>query len=114
MSNNNNAKKTEEDYSAYPRIVEEIRIGPPILTKYERARIIGIRALQIAYGAPPLVDPKKVGSTDPVVIARYEVDNGILPLTIYRYKRGTTKVQAIPLRLLLEVERKVVGGKVWR
>ena len=109
-----NVNVDEEDYSAYPRVASEIRIGPPMLTKYERARIIGIRAMQIAHGAPPLVDPKVVGSTDPVAIARYEVDNGILPLTIYRYKRGTTRVQAIPLRMLLEVERRVVGSRLWR
>ena len=114
MSRENNVPEDAEDYSAYPRVVSEIRIGPPMLTKYERAKIIGIRALQIAYGAPPLVRPEVVGSTDPVAIARYEVDNGILPLTIYRYKRGTTKVQAIPLKLLLEVERRVVGSKIWR
>jgi len=103
-----------EDYSAYPQVVEEIRIGPPLLSKYERARIIGLRALQIAHGAPPLVDPAVVGSTDPVAIARYEVDNGILPLTIYRYKRGTDRVQAIPLRLLLDIEKKIIGSRIWR
>lgn len=105
---------SDSDYSAYPRIAEEIRIGPPMLSKYERARIIGLRALQIANGAPPLIDPKVVGSTDPVEIAKYEIDNGILPLTIYRYKRGTERVQAIPLRLLLEVERRIVGTRIWR
>ena len=108
------AENFSEDYSAYPRVVDEIKIGPPLLTKYERAKIIGLRALQISYGAPPLVRPELVGSLDPVIIARYEVDNGILPLTIYRYKRGTLKIQAIPLKLLLEVERKVVGNRIWR
>jgi DNA-directed RNA polymerase subunit K len=111
---NANKESSSEDYSAYPRVAKEIEIGPPMLTKYERARIIGIRALQIAHGAPPLVRPEVVGSTDPLAIARYEVDNGILPLTIYRYKRGTNKVQAIPLKLLLEVERRVVGNRIWR
>lgn len=101
-------------YSAYPRIAEEITIGPPMLTKYERAKLIGARALQIYHGAPPLVDPSRVGSLDPVIIARYEVDSGILPVTIYRYQKGSGRGQAIPLRLLLEVERRVVGDRVYR
>ncbi len=104
----------DEFYSAYPRVAEEIKIGPPMLTKYERAKLIGARALQLYYGAPPLVDPSIVGSLDPVVIARYEVDNGLLPVTIYRYQKGTGRGQAIPLRLLLEVERRVVGGRIYR
>jgi DNA-directed RNA polymerase subunit K len=103
-----------EYYSAYPRVAEEIKIGPPMLTKYERAKLIGARALQIYHGAPPLVDPQVVGSLDPVAIARYEVDNGILPVTIYRYQKGSGRGQAIPLRLLLEVERRVVGRRVYR
>ncbi|MEB2837128.1 MAG: DNA-directed RNA polymerase subunit K [Desulfurococcales archaeon] len=101
-------------YSVYPRVAEEIRIGPPMLTKYERAKLIGARALQIYHGAPPLVDIEVVGSLDPIDIARYEVDNGILPVTIYRYQKGTGRGQAIPLKVLLEVERRVVGGRVYR
>lgn len=101
-------------YSAYPRVAEEIVIGPPMLTKYERAKLIGARALQLYYGAPPLVDPERVGSLDPEIIARYEVDNGILPVTVYRYQKGTGRGQAIPLKVLLEVERRVVGRWVYR
>ncbi|MCE4624778.1 MAG: DNA-directed RNA polymerase subunit K [Desulfurococcales archaeon] len=96
----------DEYYSAYPIIDEQIKIGPPYLTKYERARIIGIRAFQLEFGIPPLVPPEVVGSTDPLVIARYEVDNGILPLSVYRYLPGGQS-QAIPLKLLLELGRKI-------
>ena len=103
-----------EVYNAYPRMAEEIVLGPPYLTKYERARIIGIRALQLQAGAPPLVFPEVVGSRDAVKIAAYEVDHGILPVTIIRYRRGGDVFQAIPLRVLLEVERRVVGGRVYR
>jgi len=31
----------------------KFRIGPPTLTKFEKARIIGARALQLSQGAPP-------------------------------------------------------------
>ena len=57
-------------------------------TKYEKARIIGARALQIAMGAPILMkmeakDFKKI-NYDPVKIARNEFEAGILPITIKR------------------------------
>ena len=39
-----------------PSITEfEIKIGPPKLTRFERARIVGARSLQIAMGAPAFV-----------------------------------------------------------
>lgn len=96
-----------DSYSAYPRILKEIKVGPPWLTKYERARIIGARALQLSYGAPPLISPKQVGSRDPVVIARFEVDRGLLPASIYRYTSSGVR-QAIPLRKLVEAEKVVL------
>ncbi len=99
-------KKDTDHFSIYPVMDERVQIGPPYLTKYERARIIGIRAFQLEFGIPPLVPVEKVGSTDPLVIARYEVDNGILPLSVYRYTPGG-KGQSIPLKLLLELGRKI-------
>ncbi len=50
-------------------------------TRYERARIIGARALQIAEGAPPLLD---LETKDPVHIARSEFEEGVLPITVRR------------------------------
>ena len=56
--------------------------------KYEKARIIGARALQIAMGAPMLV---KLSEKDleeikfnPIEISKKEFNNGILPITIKR------------------------------
>jgi len=92
-------------YSNYPVVDERVRIGPPFLTKYERARIIGVRAYQISLGVPPLVGPETVGSTSPLDIARYEVDKGILPVSVYRY-HTSGKGQSIPLRVLLELGRR--------
>jgi len=37
------------------------------MTKYERARVLGTRALQISMGAPVMVE--LVGETDPLMIA---------------------------------------------
>lgn len=54
------------------------------LTKYEEARIIGARALQLAKGAPPLIKPKKgMGFLD---LAKEELNNGAIPLVIKQEK----------------------------
>jgi DNA-directed RNA polymerase subunit K len=49
--------------------------------RYEKARIIGARALQVAYGAPVLVDTDQ---TQPILIAAQEFDAGVLPFTVRR------------------------------
>ena len=51
------------------------------LNKYELARIIGARALQIASGAPPLIEVTKATAID---IARAELDAGVIPLAVLR------------------------------
>ena len=53
------------------------------LTKFERARIIGARALQISMGAPVIIDVPK-GTIDPVDIAMLEYENNLIPITIKR------------------------------
>ncbi|PSP34027.1 DNA-directed RNA polymerase subunit K [Halobacteriales archaeon QH_10_67_22] len=49
--------------------------------RYEKARIIGARALQVAYGAPVLVDTDQ---TQPILIAAEEYDSDVLPFTVHR------------------------------
>ncbi|MEM0195151.1 MAG: DNA-directed RNA polymerase subunit K [Thermoplasmatales archaeon] len=52
-------------------------------SKYEKARIIGARALQISMGAPILIDvPKDI--TDPLKIAMIEFENDAIPMTVIR------------------------------
>jgi len=64
-------------------LTKEIRIGPPKLTRFEKARIVGARALQISLGAPILVElPEEV--TDPIDIALKELEENVLPITIRR------------------------------
>lgn len=57
-------------------------------TRYERARIIGARALQIAMGAPYLVKLTKAELEQirysPLSIAEMEFDKGVIPLKIVR------------------------------
>jgi DNA-directed RNA polymerase I, II, and III subunit RPABC2 len=77
-----------------------IAIGPPKLTRFERARIVGARALQIAMGAPILVEPSSQLSS-PIDIALEELKSNILPITIRRTLPDGT-YQDIPLKWLLQ------------
>ena len=52
-------------------------------TRYEKARIISARALQIAQGAPVLIKLDK-DVTDPSEIARIEWGAGVIPIDIKR------------------------------
>jgi len=52
-------------------------------TRFEKARIIGARALQITMGAPILVKLPK-GLIDPIKIATMEFDKNIIPITVLR------------------------------
>lgn len=53
------------------------------MTKYERARVLGTRALQLSHGASPLVPID--GETDPLMIARRELMEKKIPFIIRRY-----------------------------
>ncbi len=57
-------------------------------TKYERARTIGARALQISMGAPILIKLSKKElekiNYNPIEIAKKELENKVIPLTIRR------------------------------
>ncbi|MDD1674638.1 MAG: DNA-directed RNA polymerase subunit K [Methanomicrobiales archaeon] len=50
-------------------------------TRYERARIIGARALQIAMGAPILI---KTTNIEPIEIAMEEYTQDRIPITVKR------------------------------
>lgn len=62
----------------------KVRITPNFMTKYERARIIGTRALQISKNAPALVDLGKE-DMDPILIAEKELAERKIPFIIRRY-----------------------------
>lgn len=52
-------------------------------TRFEKARIIGARALQISMGAPILIDISK-DVIDPLVIAEMEYEKGVIPISVRR------------------------------
>lgn len=52
-------------------------------TRFEKARIIGARALQISMGAPVLIGlPDEL--MDPVKVAMMEYEKGAIPITVLR------------------------------
>ncbi len=55
----------------------------PYMTKYERARVLGTRAMQISMNAPVMVPLE--GETDPLQIALKELLRKKIPITIRRY-----------------------------
>jgi len=61
----------------------KVRVTTPYLTKYERARILGTRALQISMNAPVLVPLD--GESDALQIAIKELSQRKIPLVIRRY-----------------------------
>ena len=59
------------------------RITTPYMTKYERARVLGTRALQISMNAPVMVELE--GETDPLQIAMKELKAKKIPIVIRRF-----------------------------
>ena len=66
------------------KIPDALRTTTRYLTKYERARILGTRALQITKNAPILVDLEP-GEIDPLKIAEKELQARKIPFIIRRY-----------------------------
>ena len=55
------------------------------LTRFEKARVIGARALQLASGAPPLIELTEK-TVNPVKIAYAEFEKDAIPLVVLREK----------------------------
>ncbi len=86
---------------------ENVDMGIPAgmrwLSKFEKARIIGARALQISMGAPVLVDMTKAPS-GLFALAELELSSGALPMTVRR-TLPTGEFFDIPLSSLLKHTR---------
>jgi len=61
----------------------QIVIGPPMLTRFEKARIMGARALQLSLGAPVFIEIPKNATTS-LEIAMEELKQRIIPIVIKR------------------------------
>jgi DNA-directed RNA polymerase I, II, and III subunit RPABC2 len=59
----------------------QIVTGPPTLTRFERARIVGARALQLSLGAPVFIEIPK-NATSSLEIAMEELKQRVIPIVI--------------------------------
>lgn len=74
--------ETEFELREVPAQGSKILIGLPWLTRFERARITGARALQLSLGAPPLIPPEDASTS--IALAMKEVEKKALPISIRR------------------------------
>jgi DNA-directed RNA polymerase I, II, and III subunit RPABC2 len=61
----------------------KVQLGPPTLTRFEKARIMGARALQLSLGAPPFIEIPKTARTS-LDIAMEELERRVIPIIIRR------------------------------
>ena len=86
-------------------------------TKYEIARILGARALQLAMDAPVLlkIDKEKLEEInyDVIQIAEFELEAGVLPITVKRPfpKKAEEAVKKISKEEAIELEEKKKKGE---
>ncbi|XP_066389870.1 DNA-directed RNA polymerases II, IV and V subunit 6A-like [Miscanthus floridulus] len=80
------------------------------MTKYERARILGTRALQISMNAPVMVELE--GETDPLEIAMKELRARTIPFTIRRYlPDGSYEDWSVDELIVEDSWKRQVGGE---
>jgi len=73
----------EHDPMEIPCENKKITIGPPTLTRFEKARIMGARALQLSQGAPPFIPIPKTARIS-LDISMEELEQRVIPITIRR------------------------------
>ena len=73
----------EHDAIEIPCEKNKISIGPPTLTRFEKARIMGARALQLSLGAPPFIPIPKSARIS-LDISMEELEQRVIPITIRR------------------------------
>jgi len=76
-------KIEEHDPVEIPCEKNKITIGPPTLTRFEKARIMGARALQLSLGAPPFI-PIPKNARISLDISMEELEQRVIPITIRR------------------------------
>jgi len=76
-------KIVEHDPVEIPCEKNKITIGPPTLTRFEKARIMGARALQLSLGAPPFIAIPKTARIS-LDISMEELEQRVIPITIRR------------------------------
>jgi DNA-directed RNA polymerase I, II, and III subunit RPABC2 len=90
----------EELRELKPREGKKVVVGPPRLTRFEKARIVGARALQLSLGAPSLIPPRE-GIKDSITMAEAELMEKALPISLRRILPNG-QYQDIAIRWLIE------------
>ncbi|CAN6839037.1 unnamed protein product, partial [Brassica oleracea var. botrytis] len=99
--------ETEDKVETEP--VQRPRKTSKFMTKYERARILGTRALQISMNAPVMVELE--GETDPLEIAMKELRQRKIPFTIRRYlPDGSFEEWGVDELIVEDSWKRQVGG----
>ncbi|KAJ6876227.1 hypothetical protein NC652_035558 [Populus alba x Populus x berolinensis] len=114
--NNNNEDDTGEPIETEDKEeqapVERPRKTSKFMTKYERARILGTRALQISMNAPVMVELE--GETDPLEIAMKELRERKIPFTIRRYlPDGSYEDWGVDELIVEDSWKRQVGDPAW-
>lgn len=80
-------------------------------TKYEKARILGARALQISANAPVLIkisqEELQKLNFDPIKIAELEFQEGVLPITVKRPLPKKVEKKAEEFREIVKEEKEL-------
>lgn len=79
----------ENENNANKKVSNKERITKPILTKYERVRLIGTRTRQLALGAKPMI--KNSENLSSKEIAELELKYNVMPLIVVRPIPNGTK-----------------------
>ncbi len=94
-----NYEDAREKRKQMHEIGKHVKVGQVFLSRFEKSRIIGARALQISFGAPVLVEiPSE--KIDPLKLADMELEQRVLPITIHR-KLPDGSFQDIPVVWLM-------------
>jgi len=91
MIESENAPLGNQEVGEHEEEEKDKRITTRFITKYERARVLGVRATQIAMGAPVMIQLND--ETDPLEIANKEMRQGKLPIIIRRILPGGKKYE---------------------
>lgn len=83
--NNRAIIEADVEHASREILVEDSRvsIGPPTLTRFEKARIMGARALQLSLGAPTFIPIPATAKTS-LDIAMVELELKAIPIIIRR------------------------------
>ena len=66
------------------QIIDNLHKTNPILTKYEKTRILGQRAKQLETGSQTFINPYPVEVVDSYLLAQMEFERGLIPFIIRR------------------------------